>query len=129
MTRRPLIIAAVVTVAALACVVPWWEDVWLFVAYRELRDDDSIRQHGLVFQYIKRAPWIPGKDKITPNQLCVFCQKPTKDGETSHDHCADGWFVRDSQLLSIEFFRPIYSEADETVALCTCPTCHPERER
>ena len=92
MKRRPLIIAAVVTVAALACVVPVWWEIWLAVAYekRIQKSSGSTAEGanvGIVF-YVQRADFLPGRDWFVPLQACIPCQVG------SHSPCSSGsWRV------------------------------------
>ena len=124
MKRRPLILAAVVTVAALACVVPvvWW-DVWLWVAYEE-----RVSEFGLRFFSRK---WVEDEDLasydcyVPAGQICGYCQ------EDDGDHCGDLW----SQSQH-HHYLVIWLDDAGTNGIgityksgCTCPTCHPERER
>ncbi len=81
MKRRPLIIAAVVTVAALACVVPVWEDVWLWVGYsyhdgsglKSWFDEEKNPVSDDMYGWKKRWSIFPGPDYILPNQTCTGC--------------------------------------------------------
>ena len=65
MKRRLLIIAAVVTVAALACVVPMWWEIWLAVAYEEQVPDPT--------KYSKRFSFLPGPTEYYRPEVCAAC--------------------------------------------------------
>ncbi len=129
MKRRPLIIAAVVTVAALACVVPFWWDAWLWVAYEERAE------RGAPY-YVKTAEWLPGPEFFTESQTCEPCSK------LDHTRCFRVWmFIRNDKIIEVTALsksgRPLdipagfdYRNAPASSrGYCTCPTCHPERER
>ena len=131
MKRRPLIIATVVTVAALACVVPVWEDVWLWLRYGEDKEtiygvssvpiglrglwgDRAVRTFPLTQTlWKKRFSWLPGPDYLVEAGVCGRC---------------DGLSFRHSCTGNVELMRIGPYETLAT-APCTCPTCHPERER
>jgi len=118
---RPLIIAAVVTVAALACVVPWWWEIWLWVAYEE-------RTRSRNVYYVKNADGLPGPKYYMPDQTCPGCRRGM------HSEFCDlpgGFSVfvggdKDWRKGYVRYARPTGSRIQ---AYCTCPTCHPERER
>ncbi len=121
MTRRPLIIAAVVTVAALACVVPLWEDVWLWVAYEE-----KVSAFGVRY-FSKRWGW---DYYVPPGQICDGYRLDSFEGDDHHCGQVTG---HETHTLRLSGYRD-----GRTLALgigvsfefdCTCPTCHPERER
>ena len=124
MKRRPLIIAAVVTVAALACVVPWWWEVWLWVAYEE--KTNRILTHlggsGEVIYHEKRIEWLPGPMWIGRDQSCHPCNA-IQEADYHVGQCS-----REIDLMWSDRVVKLKDRYGKQVT-CTCPTCHPERER
>ncbi len=149
MTRRR-IIATAVTVAALACVLPVWEDVWLWLRYEE-----GVSQLGIAYHQ-KRVGWIPGHDFRIVDQQCFRCRiDATFDEETG------GWIRKPHECWNRSNQRStisdrlsgtlLFSHSEEvpirtSLAMktapttytslyvvakwsCTCPTCHPERTK
>ena len=112
MKRRPLIIAAVVTVAALACVVPVWEDVWMWVAYEERT---MVHFEGWVINK-KRVEWLPGPAWVLRDQLCSSCL------DSEHRHCKIGLLILRRRTVELEGGE-IWEMGDGDDAACICPTC------
>ncbi len=131
MRRRPRIIAAVVTVAALACVVPVWEDVWLWVRYER---HDEFGKDGMYYLE-KRWEWVAGGVLTVPEQACASCRSPEHPGcvEDIFNHLSPTpWLV--NSVHDPRSQRPWHFAGDVKIPFsndwrCTCPTCHPERER
>ncbi len=133
MKRRPLILAAVVTVAALACVVPWWWEIWLAVAYEERALADGHGHDGW-FILEKRYSWLPGRPRLPAERLlCRYCRN------NNHKRCAGDLMLLEPRN---SFGDPPsgksvvwldegegYVECAPGYSVCICPTCHPERER
>ena len=116
MKRRPLIIAAVVTVAAVACVMPWWWEIWLAVAYEE---KTAQREQWMYLK--KRFSWLPGLDGFIPNQVCPRC-RPDSTLYFGHKSCS---FILDNNFVS-EFritadYKDIVFINKEVRPTCTCP--------
>ena len=145
MKRCPLIIAVVVTVAALACVVLMWEDMWMWVAY-EKKTVESPSFRGVEF-FQKRPLSLPGPACVIPPQVCPKCRGISykaiiidENADTQYASvCLHGYWVNmnendvgtvipapmaPEQRVFIRSFGDLFT--------CTClkgPTCHPERER
>jgi len=123
MKRRPLLLAAVVMVAALACVVPWWWEIWLVVAYEKNESEGGVlfySRRGVAVDDMKES------DYFVPPQRCEGCREEmhlercggwTNYATGPHSH---GFSVLDTKNPCHRYEYP---------AACTCPTCHPERER
>ena len=71
MKRRPLLLAVVLTVAAVACIAPFWWEIWFAVAYENMHAPD-----GLAY-YQKRTAWLPGQPVAVPDQPCPNCRTGT----------------------------------------------------
>ena len=129
MKRRPLLLAVVLTVAAVACIAPFWWEIWLMVAYEEKS------KHPLM--YDKRFYWIPGAPLLLMDSTCGRCIRTVLGDEgdqSAHIKCDLLWYFRDGAifqmvLLGSDRHREAFIEsvAEFPHAVCTCPTCHPER--
>ena len=150
--RRRHLLAAVLTVAAIGCIASFRREIWFAVAYESVRADD-----GLAY-FQKRAAWLPGHPCRVPDQVCPACQDGTAHspidlqqsvkiiyvGDGSDDNSVSGtcidqgyhavgpkereiWIPYERTMRIIPHTK-LYVEKLDTWS-CTCPTCHPERER
>ncbi len=135
--RRPLLLATVLTVTAIACIVPFSWEIWLRVAYAPacpiLQDGAPLfpDEPQQIFVHYKRIEWGPGALLYVPPQACRHCKK------TEHENCSVAWKVFDryqaSRLMPLRKSKwdvaKKWGKPISEVTYCTCPTCHPERER
>ena len=75
MKRRPLLLALVLTIAAVGCIAPFWWEIWLRVAYRSIEVETSYPM------WVKRTKFVPGADLYCLPQPCIFCR------EQYHENC------------------------------------------
>ena len=132
MKRKRIIFSAVLLVVIVLCIAPWWWEIWLAVAYEKRSEEGA--------QYLaKRYSWVPGSQFLIEPQRCQHCDAQ------EHDNCLNMWIVftlRDNfQVLPYQSdgkhafkgvaLKPGESGSDTKISEvpCTCPTCHPERER
>ena len=76
--------AGVVVVLVVCVVVPFWEDIWVTMAYEQKPMKQS--KHGFssgMYYLEKRSSWIPGQRYLVPPQVCGGCL-----GRSSNRHAA-----------------------------------------
>ena len=134
-----LLLAVVLTIVGVACIAPFCEGVWMWVAYKAQTDKST----GVVKRVV-RVEWFPGPRVVLQNQVCPECQS----GVCSN--CAEYWVARLSPepvetraMLDMPFRgKPIYLSAGQRIseqiserpvfvsirAHCTCPTCFWKRK-
>ena len=132
MIRKRILLAAVVTVAVLVCVVPWWSELLLRLTYRERALADGYHHDGW-FILEKRYSWLPGPPRLPAERLlCRYCRN------NNHKRCAGELIL----LEPVNHFSNTFSgnskvwldegeglvECAAGYTICICSICHPERK-
>ena len=118
MKRRPLLLAVVLTVAAVACIAPFWWEIWLMVAYER-----RIATEGLLCftrKGVEESTLGPEDIYIPPGQLCGDCRVD--------EHCRENSLCQPHEMTLVrEKGGRKFSFGVNYSGNCSCPTCHPER--
>ena len=112
--KRAKWVAGVVVVLAVGYIISSWEEVWLATAYEKFAQDEFVG-------YGKVISWLPGRDSVTPPQVCVVCAIANGSGE--HLHCFDGSYPVFHRGEGIFFFNADPQTPDAIPFRCICP--HP----
>ena len=107
MTRPRLFATGLILAAAIAVIVPFRWEIWLYVAYKKLRTED-----GANYCLEKRFDWLPGLQYRSTWRVCESCRHEV------HDDCYN---------LIIVHSVSIPSGSEGCFDACTCPPCFPTR--
>ena len=134
---KPRLLALTILVLAVAALVPFTHDLWIWAAYepghfRSEHLEKITQASGYQFvYYTKRAEWLLGARYYVPPQVCLECAAAYIRAAKAHQKCHNGRCVYPCKIVfegDIDW-TVLWAVCDSTTAAhsdpftCTCP--HP----